>query len=91
MPVATEDPNVDVAITRIADIAMVSRGVVQKALRGEFSGGREGDRVAVALRALGVPCEISPDLAMRLATRRISHTHNPVGQLMSLTRTLEHR
>lgn len=76
---ATNETTEEVAIQRVADIAMTTPRNVKKAMRGELVRGREGERIAVALRALGVPCVISPDLALQLKTRRIQHSESPMG------------
>lgn len=50
---------------------MADRRAVKRAIDGQLVRGREGERIAVALRALGVPCVITPDLAQRLKNKRI--------------------
>lgn len=64
----------EASIQRIADVAMVSRASARRALRGELVRGRDGERLAVAMRALGVPAVISEDLALRLRNMRIAPT-----------------
>lgn len=87
MLMANHDPNLEIAVSRIADIAMVTPRHVHKALRGELVRGAEGQRVAVALRALGVQCVVHPNLALDLKKRRVLGSEPPTtGQMMSITR-----
>ncbi|HEY5957412.1 MAG TPA: hypothetical protein VIV60_12690 [Polyangiaceae bacterium] len=89
---ATKGSNDEIAIQRIADIAMVDRRYVQKALRGEFVRGAEGQRVAVALRALGVSCVIHPNLALELKALRVPVATVPNRtQKVSLSHSLNKR